>query len=109
VPVLDGAVEARLKRGVELVVLRNLAEVFQPSCIAESHQPGGVGAQRFGNSVLATISKAWIIPLARTPGYKLRISETAATVIAMTAVVVGSIKDSTAAVSVAVVEKSAST
>lgn len=109
VPVLDGAVEAGLQRGVELVVLRDLAEVIQPGFIAESHQPGGVGVQRFGKSVRAASSRAWMMPLARMPGYRLRASEIAAIAIATTAAVVGSMSDMESGISVAVVEKNAST
>jgi hypothetical protein len=66
------------------------------------------GAYLFGKSVLAAISKAWMIPFARIFGYRLRPSEIAATAIAIAAVVVGSMQKFKSEGSLAVLEKKTS-
>jgi hypothetical protein len=48
---------------------------------------------RFGNKALPTSSRAWMIPFARTLGYRLNASEIAATAMAIAAAVVGSMRN----------------
>jgi len=43
VPVLYGAIKARFKRGVELVILRYTVQLVPPILIAKPRQPCGIG------------------------------------------------------------------
>ena len=54
------------------------------------------------------INSAWMMPLARIFGYKLRASEIAATAIAIAAVVVGSMRNKESEGSLAVVDEKTS-
>ena len=89
-PVLDGAIQARFQRGVELVVLCSFLYVVAPIPRAKSRQPS-CSYGFFRATTLRTITNNWIQLLLRI-GSKVRISEPAAAMIAMTAMVVGSIE-----------------
>ena len=89
-PVFDGAIQARLKGGVEFVVLRCFAQVITPVLVAESRQPNRVGSQRFGKTTFSALRMSWT-QLFSLMGSRAITSEPAATRIAITAAVVGSI------------------
>lgn len=89
-PIFDGAIQAGFERGVEFVVLRLFLQVIQPVFIADSRQPDGVGSQRFGKTTFNALMISCTQPFSLI-GKSEMISLPAATMIAITARVVGSI------------------
>ena len=104
-PIGFGTIQARFKGGAELVVLRCFAEVIPPALIAKPCQPYCFGVQRFGKTTFKAFTISWT-QLFSLIGSRVIISEPAATKMASTAAVVGSIGNKDSVGSLAVLEKS---
>jgi len=88
-PLLNRTIKPWRQGGVEFVPLCRTIQVMPPIPIAKSHQPSGVSIQRFGKTTFSALTINCTQEFSLI-GSSVMISEPAATTMATTAAVVGS-------------------